>query len=60
MKFKTTIYGVQETEERLMLEMFLVGNDCEYKINHNGNYSCWLTKPQIDDLMDKGYSLNVW
>lgn len=61
MKFKTTIY-VNDAHflVKFKLEEYLVGNEVEYHLTKAGNFVAWLTKRQIEQLMDDGHEVNVW
>lgn len=61
MKFEATIYVNREHYlSKLSLEKYLVGNGVEYKLTRAGNFKAWLTKPQIEQIRDDGFSLQVW
>jgi hypothetical protein len=61
MKVKVTVYVNDiDYRDRFALEEYLVGNDIEYRLTRSGNFSAWLTKEQIETLMDGGHNVHVW
>lgn len=61
MKVKATIYVNDiDYRDRFALEEYLIGNDIEYHLTRSGNFSAWLTKGQLEQLMDDGHNVHVW